>query len=70
VMIATLPDQQREVLALVCIEDMSYREAAAILDIPIGTVMSRLSRARQTLSAGLADRHGADLSLDLRGASR
>jgi RNA polymerase sigma-70 factor (ECF subfamily) len=47
--ITELPEQQREVLALVCIEDMSYRETASILDIPIGTVMSRLARARQAL---------------------
>jgi RNA polymerase sigma-70 factor (ECF subfamily) len=40
---------QREVLALVAIEECSYREAAEILDIPIGTVMSRLARARKRL---------------------
>lgn len=40
---------QREVLALVAIEDCSYREAAEILDIPIGTVMSRVARARKRL---------------------
>jgi len=49
--IAALPDEQREVLLLVCVEDMSYRDAAGILDIPIGTVMSRLARARQALAA-------------------
>lgn len=52
---ATLPDQQREVLALVCIEDLSYRDAAVVLDIPIGTVMSRLARARQALTAALVE---------------
>lgn len=40
---------QREVLALVAIEEFSYREAAEILDIPIGTVMSRVARARKRL---------------------
>lgn len=49
----TLPDEQREILHLVCIEDMSYAEAAEILDIPKGTVMSRLSRARLALSEKL-----------------
>ncbi len=45
----TLPDDLRLVLALVAIEGRSYREAAEALDIPIGTVMSRLSRARAQL---------------------
>jgi RNA polymerase sigma-70 factor, ECF subfamily len=44
-----LPQEQREVLVLVCAEDLSYREAAEILDVPIGTVMSRLARARRRL---------------------
>jgi len=44
--VATLPPEQRSVVALVCVEGLTYREAAAVLDIPIGTVMSRLSRAR------------------------
>jgi len=47
--IAQLPDDQREVLILVCVEELSYRETAALLDVPIGTVMSRLARARQKL---------------------
>jgi len=42
-----LPEDQRAVLLLVSVEDMSYADAAKTLDIPIGTVMSRLSRARQ-----------------------
>lgn len=44
-----LDTDQREVLALVAIEECSYREAAEILEIPIGTVMSRLARARKRL---------------------
>ena len=44
-----LPEDQRAVLALVAVEGYSYREAAELLDIPVGTVMSRLSRARKTL---------------------
>lgn len=53
--ITELPDEQREVLLLVCIEELSYRETADVLDIPIGTVMSRLARARKNLalSAGI-----------------
>lgn len=48
--IGRLPQEQRELLLIVCVEEMSYREAAAILDLPIGTVMSRLARARRTLA--------------------
>ena len=47
--VGRLPDEQRSVLLLVSIEDASYTEAARILDIPIGTVMSRLARARARL---------------------
>lgn len=46
-----LPDDQRETLLLVVLEGVSYEEAATILGIPIGTVMSRLSRARAALRA-------------------
>ena len=45
-----LPEEYRSVVALVCIEDLSYKEAAAVLDVPLGTVMSRLSRGRQMLA--------------------
>ncbi len=55
-----LPPEQRELLLLVCVEEMSYREAAEVLDLPIGTVMSRLARARRRIAeaTGIA---GADL---------
>ncbi len=49
--ITELPDEQREVLILVCVEELSYREVAHVLGIPIGTVMSRLARARKNLAA-------------------
>lgn len=44
-----LPAEQREVLLLVAVEEMSYAEAAAVLSIPVGTLMSRLARARAAL---------------------
>ncbi len=44
-----LPDEQREVLLLISLEDMSYQEAAEVIGSPVGTVMSRLSRARNRL---------------------
>ncbi|HPG23660.1 MAG TPA: RNA polymerase sigma factor [Amaricoccus sp.] len=44
-----LPDDQRAVLVLVAIEGLNYRETAEVLDLPMGTVMSRLSRARSRL---------------------
>ena len=44
-----LPDEQREALLLVVLEGVSYEEAAGILEIPAGTLMSRLSRARAAL---------------------
>jgi len=47
--LARLPDEQRAVLLLVAVEDLSYAEAAKVLGIPVGTVMSRLSRARERL---------------------
>ncbi|WP_198082842.1 sigma-70 family RNA polymerase sigma factor [Variovorax sp. E3] len=44
-----LPEDQRAVLLLVAVEDLSYAQAAKTLEIPVGTVMSRLARARQRL---------------------
>ena len=49
-----LPDEQREVLMLVAVEGMAYREAAEILEVPIGTVTSRLARARDAVRAAFA----------------
>ena len=51
--LAELPDEQRSVLLLVAVEDLSYSDAARVLDIPVGTVMSRLSRARERLQLAM-----------------
>ncbi|MFZ3583769.1 RNA polymerase sigma factor [Loktanella sp. DJP18] len=49
--LADLPDDQRAVMLLVCYQEMTYAEAAEILDVPVGTVMSRLARARKAMAA-------------------
>jgi RNA polymerase sigma-70 factor, ECF subfamily len=46
-----LPEEQQAVLALISIEGLAYGEAAEVLGVPIGTVMSRLARARRALAA-------------------
>ncbi len=51
-----LPPEQRDVLLLVSVEGLEYREVAAVLGIPVGTVMSRLSRARDALRNHLEGR--------------
>ena len=51
-----LPVEQREVMLLVAVEEMSYAEAAAALGVPIGTVMSRLARGRDKLRQELQGR--------------
>jgi len=50
-----LPEEQRLAIALVLVEGMSYKEAAAALEIPIGTLTSRLARGRTALAAELGD---------------
>lgn len=47
--LALLSAEQREVLLLVCLEDMTYEQVAAVAGVPIGTVMSRLHRARERM---------------------
>jgi RNA polymerase sigma-70 factor (ECF subfamily) len=49
--LARLPEEQRLAIALVLVEGLSYKEAAAVLEVPIGTVTSRIARGRETLEA-------------------
>ena len=53
-----MPAAYRAVVLLVCVEGLSYREAASVLGVPTGTIMSRLARARRTLNARLFGRDG------------
>lgn len=48
-MLRVLPAEQREILLLIAVEQMSYEEVSRVLSIPMGTVMSRLSRARERM---------------------
>jgi RNA polymerase sigma-70 factor (ECF subfamily) len=59
--LAELPDEQRQVLLLVALEGLKYDEVAAVLQIPIGTVMSRLSRAREAVRIKLSNEGGVPL---------
>ncbi|HTH98026.1 MAG TPA: RNA polymerase sigma factor [Stellaceae bacterium] len=65
-----LPEEQRVVLMLVTVEGYSYREAAEIADVPLGTVMSRLARARAALAVLLDQGRGLPGSHDNATARR
>lgn len=54
-LVGELPEEQRTVLLLVSVDGLSYREAAEALDLPVGTVMSRLSRARLHIGRRLTE---------------
>lgn len=55
--VMVLPDNQREAIVLVYVEGIKYQEAADILDIPLGTLMSRLARARVALAERFDEPH-------------
>jgi RNA polymerase sigma-70 factor (ECF subfamily) len=56
---ARLPDEQRIAIGLVLVEGLSYKEAAEIMGVPVGTLTSRLARGREALANMLADTTGA-----------
>jgi len=62
--IRLLPEEQRQVILLVGLEGMRYEEVAAVLDIPIGTVRSRLSRGREMLRRLMDMKEGSDVNSD------
>jgi len=64
--LSRLPPEQRALLLLISVEGVSYQHAAEILDVPIGTIMSRLSRARERLRALSEDTPAAPASQKIR----
>jgi RNA polymerase sigma-70 factor (ECF subfamily) len=67
--IGELSDDQREVLILVCVEELSYRDTASVLGVPIGTVMSRLARARANLARAAGITPDSERSAGTKGKS-
>jgi RNA polymerase sigma-70 factor (ECF subfamily) len=65
-----LPEAQRVVMLLVAVEGLSYNEAAEVLDVPIGTIMSRLARARQAIGSifGVREDHKMKTGVKSKGS--
>ena len=59
-----MPCRRREIILLTCVEELSYKETAEVLDVPIGTVMSRLARARKKVAEELGIKKGINGSPD------
>jgi RNA polymerase sigma-70 factor (ECF subfamily) len=64
--VLALPENERVVLTLVCVDGLSYKEAAEVAGVPIGTIMSRLSRARLMLMNRLETPSGRVVKLGKR----
>jgi RNA polymerase sigma-70 factor, ECF subfamily len=61
--LARISKEQRQVILLIGLEDISYKEAATILDVPIGTIRSRLSRGRESLRILMDRRDGTQAAI-------
>src|ERR1700682_3813577 len=61
--LARISEEQRQVILLIGLEDISYKEAATILDVPIGTIRSRLSRGRESLRILMDRRDGTQAAI-------
>ena len=66
---AAIPEAFRVAVLLVDVEGLTYREAADALDVPIGTIMSRLNRGRRLMRIALVDQ-AADYGIDVAAADR
>lgn len=60
-----LPPDQKVLIALVCVDGLTYKEAADVLEIPIGTVMSRLARARRALHEASQNEPELEMSVEV-----
>jgi RNA polymerase sigma-70 factor (ECF subfamily) len=67
-MLDELPDAYRSVITLVDVNGLDYQEAARALDLPLGTVKSRLARARDQMRIKLQDRYGSSARFGIAGA--
>ena len=63
--LARISEEQRQVILLIGLEDISYKEAATILDVPIGTIRSRLSRGRESLRTLMDRRDGTEAEISV-----
>jgi RNA polymerase sigma-70 factor (ECF subfamily) len=61
--LARISEEQRQVILLIGLDDISYKEAATILDVPIGTIRSRLSRGRESLRILMDGRDGTQAAI-------
>jgi DNA-directed RNA polymerase specialized sigma24 family protein len=59
---ADLPEHQRTLLILICVDGMSYKEAAEVLDVPLDVIASRMARARQALHEQIASHSPAGVA--------